>query len=95
MIRYGRISRMLDEAARLTGQRRRDIVGPCRERPLAYARFAVARAARRQSYSYGQIARHLGRVDHTTIMHAERRADELYANDPDFRELCDAVEVAA
>ncbi len=70
----------------------RELAGPCRAKKLARGRFAVVWAARRLSrYSLPQIAAALGGRDHSTIISALRRADQLRGEDPEFRRLTDAV----
>lgn len=55
-------------------------------RPIAWARFALVRLMRDQlEWSYPQIARNVGFRDHTTVMHALRRAGELFQQDADWR----------
>lgn len=45
------------------------ITGPSRLKPFVCARIAIARALRDRGLSYTQIARALGRTDHSTAIH--------------------------
>lgn len=62
----------------------RELKSPCRNRKLAYARFAACLIMREKGCkSYTEIGRFLKR-DHSSIIHACQRANELIANDPGF-----------
>jgi chromosomal replication initiation ATPase DnaA len=63
---------------------------PNRTRDYARARFAVAYVLKRYrpDLSYPQIARMLGRKDHTTILHAVAEAKKLRRSNDDFAALC-------
>ncbi|WP_425230228.1 helix-turn-helix domain-containing protein [Sphingomonas sp.] len=69
----------------------RELLGAGRAAHLVCARSAVALVAREQGLSVPQIGRALGGRDHTTIVHALRRAATLTAADPAFRLLCDRL----
>jgi chromosomal replication initiator protein len=45
--------------------------------------------------SLPQIGRAIGDRDHTTVMHACRRAKALRETDPAFKALCDRLEATA
>jgi hypothetical protein len=69
-----------------------DIVGHCRVPRLARARFAVAWVASRSlGHSASTIGRALGDRDHSTILYALRRADELRVADPAFLSVTDRL----
>lgn len=91
------IAAIVDDAAHRLGLGVREIVAPYRDASCAHARFAVAWAARRaiEACSLPRIGRALGGRDHTTILHALRRADALREADPDFRRLTDRLLAAA
>ena len=69
------------------------ILGRVRTAEVSRVRFAVAWAARTAlpHYSLPMIARSLGGRDHTTILHAVRRAESLRASDSYFRSLTDRL----
>lgn len=59
-----------------------------RDKAIIRARFAVCWVAREGlNYSYQMIAAPLGDRDHSTIIHACRRAEYLRATDPEFLRL--------
>lgn len=69
------------------------MIGPCRKRPLKWARFAFTALARaRTDRSYDHLGRALGNRDHTTMSSAESRGHELMACDPDFQEMFHAAD---
>ena len=70
-----------------TGASLDDILGPKRQRDIAYIRFGVVFTARCRGRSLSAIARALGR-DHTTIIHAQRRAIRLLVESPEFGRFC-------
>jgi len=69
-----------------------DMLGPSRKPDLVEARFLAAHLMHMNS-ELGQkaIAFALGRTDHTTTIHALRRAGQLITGDPYFRERVEAV----
>lgn len=60
--------------------------GPSRRRYLARGRFAVMLALHRHHVSYPNIARVVGRSDHTTAIHGVQEAMML-EREPDFQRL--------
>lgn len=71
----------------------RDLMGPSRHQSVARARQALAHQLHhtlRTRASLPQIGRWLNR-DHTSVMHAIRRADELAIIDPDFAAMLDLL----
>ena len=65
------------------------MVGPCRSRPYAYARFAYCYLAREYTgASLHEIAKLLGERDHTTILYGVHRAEILSVDDAEF---CEAL----
>lgn len=70
------------------------LLGPCRERPVAEARWAVMLAARRQGCSLLHIAAGLEN-DHTSVFHGLKRAERLEQDDPGFAALVGCLSVWA
>ncbi len=69
-----------------------DLQGPRRLKPMCRARFAAIWIARRiTKLSLPQIGRQLGGRDHSTILNAIARADDLRARDPAFRAITDSI----
>ena len=63
----------------------RDIVGPHRYRELVEARSALFWVARhRLCADYAETGRRIGGRDHSTVLHAVRRAEELKRRNPLF-----------
>jgi chromosomal replication initiation ATPase DnaA len=78
-----------------TGVRTAEIVGPQRCRRVFRARAAVVWASiRLLGKSYSVVGRVLGDRDHTTIINAVRRAEEMRRIDPAFGLLCGRLEAA-
>lgn len=68
------------------------ILSDQRGRHVSRARFAISWLARRVTQkTLPIIGEVLGGRDHSTIVHAVRRADELRAQDPAFRALTDRL----
>ena len=87
---------LLVEASEATGLPISRIQGGERSRKIATVRFAIFWVMREYSgLSLPQIGRALGDRDHTTVMHACRRAKTLRATDPEFLALCDRLAEAA
>lgn len=69
------------------------LIGPSRRTSLVEARNVAVHLARRlTNLSYADVGRGLGRRDHTTIMHAERRLAERLAHDPMTQQAVDELE---
>lgn len=84
----GTVQEIVQRAAMLTGLTRAEIVGDCRQRTVARARFAVCVvASRKLGRSSVAIGRALGDRDHTSILYALRRAETLVRDDEDFARL--------
>lgn len=65
------------------------LYGPGRTRHIAFARFAAIGLLRKYTtLSQTEIGNRLNR-DHTSIMHAERRCNELTVHSDDFRSRLD------
>lgn len=75
---------ILKRAKELFGVRPEDIVGPSRYSLYIPARFAVCTALSRRGWSYPQIGRFLGGRDHSSIIHAVRRAEYMESRDPEY-----------
>jgi chromosomal replication initiation ATPase DnaA len=83
------VNRLVSRACEVTGVPLRDVM-TARYSEACYVRFAVMKVAREQGKSLPQIGRAMGK-DHTTVLHATRKADELAVSHPDFRELLFAL----
>ena len=85
--------RLLVEASEATGIPVTRIKGGERAQPIATVRFAIIWVMREHSgLSLPQIGRAIGNRDHTTVMHACRRAKALRDTDPAFKALCNRLE---
>jgi len=63
-----------------------------RSQDLAIPRFAFCHIAhKRLSYTASEVSFALNRQDHTTVLHACKRADEMLATDRDFESNYNAV----
>lgn len=80
---------VLAYVANAAGVKVTDLTGPCRRRPYTYYRFIAVWAIRQlcQHMSYPNIGQMLGGRDHTTMIHADRRAEEEMANRPDLQKI--------
>lgn len=74
-------------ASRLSGYTVEQIYGSQRHEELVQVRFAVCAVAHTHGYSYPRIARRVGNRDHTTIIHAVKKAAKIRKTDPEFNEL--------
>lgn len=94
---FGRalVLRLAEKASALTRVPITDLLGDCRQKQVAWTRFAVMAVAREQGKTYGQIARVLGGLDHTSVLHGVRRAVQLAAEDPDFARLLALLRIEA
>lgn len=70
------------------------IVGPTRHKPNVCARMAIARALRDRNLSLPQIARKLGRTDHTSILHYLRKFDSYGRVYPEVHRAYEAIKKA-
>lgn len=69
-----------------------DIIGSARDAHIVQARFATCWVARKAfKLSYPAIGRVLGKRDHTTILAACRRAEQMRAADATFRSVTDTL----
>lgn len=95
-IQFGRalIMRLVLRAERATGIDPGLIVKPCRERTVAYARFAVMKAAAEGGLHKSRIGRLLG-MDHSSVCHGIKRAEWLEDHDEDFRTLVMLLRIEA
>ena len=88
----GNMARILNLVAAATGVSVTALRGPRSDRQAAHPRFAVMWLARKITrLSLPQIGRELGDRDHTTIISGLRRANEMRAEDEQFRHLTDRV----
>lgn len=80
--------RIMQAVGQVSGFTVRQIVGPHRRRPLVHARFiAIRLVMERHKVSYPRVGRIFGNRDHTSIMHAMKRFEELHKSDPEFRAM--------
>jgi chromosomal replication initiator protein len=77
---------LLQTTCHVFGVTRDELLGPSRERRIAYARFALAWALRKHDprRSFQAIGSTLGPRDHATILHAIARAEALAHGDADY-----------
>jgi chromosomal replication initiation ATPase DnaA len=77
---------LIEITCRVFGVTVEELLGPSRERRIAYARFALAWALHKHdpSRSYQSIGDTLGGRHHTTILNAIARAEELARDDADY-----------
>jgi len=67
---------------------------PIRKKSVAFARqVAMYLAKRVGKYPYTQIASAFNRDDHTTVIHAVRKIEELQREDEKIKALLDKLEV--
>lgn len=73
--------------ARYFDQRVEDLRGPARRKELVQARgIAMYLARQLTAHSLGQVGKHFGGRDHTTVMHACRKTQELIEHDDAIRQ---------
>jgi len=78
--------------ARQFGLRVSELKGPARQQPLVRARGVAMFVARTLTEkSLQQIGRHFGGRDHTTVLHACRKTEQLVKTDPAIRLAVDEV----
>jgi chromosomal replication initiator protein len=77
---------LIQIACQVFGVTRDELLGPSRERRVAYARFALAWALRKHdpNRSFQAIGVILGGRNRATILHAIARAESLAHGDLDF-----------
>ena len=69
-----------------------EIVGKSRRKNIAEARQVVAYLSRKiLDMPLNSIGLHLGGRDHTTIMHAEKKVEELLKKDERFKRRVDII----
>lgn len=80
---------VLTYVANAAGVKVTDLTGPCRRRPYTYYRFVAVWAIRQlcQHMSYPAIGRLMGGRDHTSIFHADHRAEEEMAKQPELQKI--------
>ncbi len=81
------IHRLVERAAQLTGLEISDLYSPCRQRHLSWVRFMVMLVANECGRSTTTIARGLGGLDHTSVMHGIKRAPSIADENPEYAEL--------
>lgn len=87
-----RVGDIVADVAWRTGLKRDDIIGPGRHQVHFRARVAVCwLAIDGKVASLSQIGAVLGGRDHSTILAAGRRGDDMRSRDPAFRMLTDRL----
>lgn len=87
-----RVADIIQDVGLHMGLSRADIVGPCRLPGLFRARAAICWLAREATpATLPQIGAIMGGRDHSSIVHACRRAADMRARDPAFRLLTDRL----
>ena len=87
-----RIADLIASASAISGYTVEEIKGANRHFDISRVRFAICYVAYRHlGKSYPQIGLALGRRDHTTALHAKRRAEQLIGRDPVITGLVDAL----
>ena len=67
-----------------------DLISPRKEHAFFLARaLAIYVAKTVTPYSYPMIGKHMGKKDHSTILRAYRRAQEIYEDDPHFANMAE------
>lgn len=86
------VSDIIDQVDYEMGVRRVDLLSGDRSPSLFRARAAVCWLARKlTAHSLPQIGAILGGRDHSTVLHACRRAADMRDSDPAFRRLTDRL----
>lgn len=80
-----RVQAIIQDVATEHGLTIKELLSACRARRLAYPRFdamsrlrAIHIAPDRHRFSLPQIGRFFGGMDHTSVLHGLRKADQLY-----------------
>ena len=84
---------VLEAVASTSGVTVAEITGPVRTERCVRARDVVVAILRARGMSYPEIGKLLHR-DHTTIMHAISRIDEMMARNPAFHEEMQSLRLA-
>ncbi len=91
---YGQttIQDIINRACTIFSVSEEEIVGKSRRKNIAEARQVVAYLARKTlDMPLNSIGLHLGGRDHTTIMHAEKKVEELLKKDKRFKRRVDII----
>lgn len=82
------IERVIEATEIVTGVRKADLISPRRSIIIARPRMAAMYvAATRTKHSLPVIGRAFGGRDHTTVLHARRKIEDLLKVDPDVSEM--------
>ena len=81
------VTDIITEAARQFYMTPAELTGRRRTKEVIEARFALYKAMRCRGSSLKQIARWVGKRDHTAVMSGLKRADVMVANDEVYREI--------
>lgn len=86
------LPQLVNATAAVGGVAPEALVGPSRCKPLVRLRQAYALAARDVlEKSFPQIARAMGRADHTSLWHSYENGREHFAKDPEFNQLASVL----
>ena len=87
-----KLAKLTRLVAKHWGVTTQDLLGPSRQRSLAHARGVAMLLARETTdLSLSAIAKHFGRRDHTTVLHACRKTEELVRDDRETREAMEEL----
>lgn len=88
--RYVPLNRITRQVSRYFQLHVSDLKGPTRQQRVVRARGVAMFLARQWTgKSLEQVGRHYGNRDHTTVLHACRKTEELMATDPAVRQAVD------
>ncbi len=82
---------LVDRASEIRGVDPRRVAKRERTHSISYTRFGVVWVMRQLGFSYPRIAKALSFEDHTSVIHAERRAEQFRRDDPDYRDFTDLL----
>lgn len=68
-----------------------DVIGPSREARITRARHFAAAILKARGSSYPQVARHLGRNDHSSAINSIRKFFNIMMRDPEIIEMYQAI----
>lgn len=92
-IRYPSIASIIDTVCDTWGVARMDLLSQRRQPSIVLPRqIAQAVACRLTPYSLPQIAKNFGGRDHTTILHAKRKIEQMRAADPELDSIISNLE---
>ncbi len=92
---FSKITAVRNYVAKVYNISLNELISRRRHKRLSHARHIVMYIAKElTNASYPQIARHLGGMDHTTVMHGCNRVARQLRTDPDFaQEIAEMIEI--